>query len=632
MTYTYRILTAVLRLCAVAAPLLAQEDVVRVEQWRVHEGDDPRWSAPAFDDSRWQPSSWPRRHTTAQAFFAGTRWYRATAFLPLRLAGQPLALAMAPLDEVYDVFVNGVRIGTVGEWKPMPAGRFPLFTSFPIPESALEGPRVHLAIRRWTGGSRTNFAVFAASGILQEPHPPEIGPARLIRTQQELRRVSNPVTYSANPLVSLGIAVVGLLSLAMFFSQRASRSNLWLGVALLAEGLGPLLGSAVSLSSLPLRSPPAAALLGLQFLSPALWSRFLAEICPRLRTPLLAIAMVQIGIAFAAALGYAAQFSATWALTNRWAYIGMLAAGVTAISLLLERRRDASSLVLAAALTLPPAAQFWFTELSLWLGLADQARYLNLQGLIIDPRNVARLIFGVTAATVLYLRHQKEQQRQAGIDRELAAARIVQESLLASRIVATPGFAVDAAYLPASEVGGDFYQELAGPDGSLLVLVGDVSGKGLRAALLVGHISGALSNERSRRPAEVLANLNQSLVGRVSGGFVTCCCARFHPDGTVTIASAGHPAPYADGRELEVATGLPLGIAPGVTYDESTATGHHFTFISDGVVEAENAQRELFGFDRTRAISTRSAQEIADAAKARGQNDDITVVTVRRNA
>ena len=245
----------------------------------------------------------------------------------------------------------------------------------------------------------------------------------------------------------------------------------------------------------------------------------------------------------------------------------MLAVGVTAISLLLERRRDASSLVLAAALTLPPAAQLWFTELSLWLGLANQARYLNLQGLIIDPRNVTRLIFGVTAATVLYLRHQKEQQRQAGIDRELAAARIVQESLLASRIVATPGFAVDAAYLPASEVGGDFYQELAGPDGALLVLVGDVSGKGLRAALLVGHISGALSIERSRQPAEVLANLNESLVGRVSGGFVTCCCARFDPDGQVTIASAGHPAPYADGRELEVATGLPLGIAPGVTFD-----------------------------------------------------------------
>lgn len=80
--------------------------------------------------------------------------------------------------------------------------------------------------------------------------------------------------------------------------------------------------------------------------------------------------------------------------------------------------------------------------------------------------------------------------------------------------------------------------------------------------------------------------------------------APFCPAHTIEVAaSAGNPAHYADGRELEVATGLPLGIASGVTYDESTATGSRFSFISGGVVEAENAQRELFGFDRTREIS-----------------------------
>ena len=143
---------------------------------------------------------------------------------------------------------------------------------------------------------------------------------------------------------------------------------------------------------------------------------------------------------------------------------------------------------------------------------------------------------------------------------------------------------------------------------------------------------GILRNEKSSSPAAILGALNEGLTGHTGGGFVTCCCARFDTDGTVTVASAGHPAPYADGRELEVATGLPLGIAPGVTYDESTTTGHHFTFVSDGVVEAENAHRELFGFERTREISTKSAREIAEAAKAWGQNDDITVVTVRRSA
>jgi serine phosphatase RsbU (regulator of sigma subunit) len=153
----------------------------------------------------------------------------------------------------------------------------------------------------------------------------------------------------------------------------------------------------------------------------------------------------------------------------------------------------------------------------------------------------------------------------------------------------------------------------------------------MRAALLVGHISGALSNERSRNPGEVLANLNQSLVGRVSGGFVTCCCARFYVDGTVTVANAGHPAPYCGGREVEVEAWLPLGVVGGVAYARA-ALDRQFVMVSDGIVEAEDAQRELFGFDRTREISTKSAQEISEVAKQWGQNGDITVVTVRRSA
>ena len=164
------------------------------------------------------------------------------------------------------------------------------------------------------------------------------------------------------------------------------------------------------------------------------------------------------------------------------------------------------------------------------------------------------------------------------------------------------------------------------------MLVGDVSGKGLKAAMLVSVAVGILRNEKSSSPATILAALNEGLIGRTGGGFVTCCCARFDADGTVTIANAGHPSPYCDGREVEVEAGLPLGIVPGVEYAESVTQGKRFTFVSDGVVEAENAQRELFGFDRTRDISGKSAQEIADAAKAWGQTDDITVVTVRRNS
>jgi sigma-B regulation protein RsbU (phosphoserine phosphatase) len=162
--------------------------------------------------------------------------------------------------------------------------------------------------------------------------------------------------------------------------------------------------------------------------------------------------------------------------------------------------------------------------------------------------------------------------------------------------------------------------------------VGDVSGKGLKAAMLVSVAVGILRNEKSSSPAAILSALNNGLAEHTGGGFVTCCCARIDRDGTVTIANAGHPSPYRDGREVAVAAGLPLGVIEGVAYEESAVPGERFTFVSDGVVEAENPQRELFGFERTREISTQSAREIAEAAKAWGQNDDITVVTVRRRA
>ena len=164
-----------------------------------------------------------------------------------------------------------------------------------------------------------------------------------------------------------------------------------------------------------------------------------------------------------------------------------------------------------------------------------------------------------------------------------------------------------------------------------MALVGDVSGKGLKAAMLISVAIGALRREKSSSPSAILAGLNEALLGQ--GGFVTCCCIRYMPGGELTMASAGHPAPYCEGRELDVVAGLPLGVLAEAEWQETRLIlppGLQITLVSDGVVEAENGQRELFGFDRTREISGKSAQEIADAAKAWGQNDDITVVTVQR--
>jgi len=229
---------------------------------------------------------------------------------------------------------------------------------------------------------------------------------------------------------------------------------------------------------------------------------------------------------------------------------------------------------------------------------------------------------------ILHQRAAATEAEQERLKYEVEAAAEVQSLLLPPAALA----GVDAVYLPASEVGGDFYQVLDREDGSRIVAVGDVSGKGLKAAMLVSVVVGALRQSRESSPAAILSDLNRVLVGQAGGGFVTCVCVKLS-GGEMVVANAGHPAPYLDGVEYEGESGLPLGVVAGAEYSETKLVMPTLlTPVSDGVVEAASATGELFGFERTREMSSQPAQEIADAAKAWGQNDDITVVTVRRTS
>jgi phosphoserine phosphatase RsbU/P len=189
---------------------------------------------------------------------------------------------------------------------------------------------------------------------------------------------------------------------------------------------------------------------------------------------------------------------------------------------------------------------------------------------------------------------------------------------------------VDSVYSPAKEVGGDFFHVETYSEG-MLVVIGDVAGKGLKAAMNVSLIMGALRHTKEHDPAQILESLNRVLVGTQS--FTTCQALWFGIDGEVTIANAGHLPPYLNTQEVELPGGLPLGVITQVSHEKARFflhPGDRVLLLSDGVVEARLPSGELFGFDRLRHMSQQSAFYLADAAKAFGQQDDITVLTVRR--
>jgi len=232
---------------------------------------------------------------------------------------------------------------------------------------------------------------------------------------------------------------------------------------------------------------------------------------------------------------------------------------------------------------------------------------------------------------VLILRYARSRRDEERLQSELEAARTVQNVLIPNEFPVIPGFQLEAVYKPASQVGGDFFQVIGVPNGSALVVVGDVSGKGMPAAMTVSLLVGTFRTlaHYSRSPGEILRAMNLRMLGRTNGGFTTCIVLCIDPDGTVTGANAGHLQPYLGDRELELSSDLPLGLHRESKYTESKfrlKPGDQLTLVTDGVPEARNAAGELLGFEKTAAISTKSAEDIAEVAKEFGQVDDVTVV------
>ncbi|HUN83041.1 MAG TPA: PP2C family protein-serine/threonine phosphatase [Terracidiphilus sp.] len=296
------------------------------------------------------------------------------------------------------------------------------------------------------------------------------------------------------------------------------------------------------------------------------------------------------------------------------------------VVLLLRRRPPIQRLLFV----LPIVFSIYAITIFLWHG-ADVPSSTAAAAFRFDALSIFVTLLASALVTTKHINFEGALQLRA--ETELEAARAVQQVLIPDEIPSLPGFKIESAYRPAGQVGGDFFQILPTTDGGALIVIGDVSGKGMPAAMTVSLLVGTFRTlaHYTASPGEILAAMNRRMLARSKGGFTTCLVLRADPDGTLTMANAGHIPPYCNGEELVVESGFPLGLDAESTYEESRVElkpSAQLTLLTDGVVEARSRTGELFGFARTQELSRKKAEQILQEATAFGQEDDITVVTL----
>jgi hypothetical protein len=610
--------------------------------WRFHPGDDPAWASPAYDDSDWQllrsDRPWSEQ---GHPGMSGYGWYRFNVTVPE--ASTPNSLLFAPILTSYEVYADGHFIGTSGDMPPVmaPHARFQ-FHQFPLTAAsrAGSGPRtLHIAIRVWHSDI---WASYLGGGISQGGNL--AGDADLIRRALRSREYAQKFIFVDNYVYAIVGILVGLTIFGLFCFRPKEQEYLWCAILLLSLAVDSPLQIAYNVYGF-LPVPVFDLLDGILIAINLAAALFFFSIVLRARRNLIwhiTLALVLIS-PFTVILYWPGWLSVPvsaalqllcWMPSSLW---------VLAILARAAFRRDRDALLLLV----PTALYIGFGFAYNIAILVNQATNVAIPDILLEPLPLPPftihwmvlfdLIFLAALLAFLIRRFSQARQGEERYAGQLEAARQVQQVLLPEAIVEVPGFAVDCVYHPAEEVGGDFFQILpvspvTGEDG-LLIVMGDVAGKGLPAAMMVSVLVGAIRAEATHTidPASILASLNERMYGRSQGGFTTCLCLHLTAQGDLTIATAGHLSPYRDGLELTLDPALPLGILSPVRYRNSAFTlapGQRLTLVSDGVLEAQASHGDLLGFDRTRALSTKPAAEIALAAQQFGQNDDITVVTI----
>src|SRR5829696_6266774 len=293
------------------------------------------------------------------------------------------------------------------------------------------------------------------------------------------------------------------------------------------------------------------------------------------------------------------------------------------------------------------------------VGFAPTGKEYEVTATIIDRIEDGKIIEewteGSDVEEMWKARVEQEIRERERIEQELQVARRIQHASLPDVVPTLEGWQIDPFYQPAREVGGDFYDFHLLSEDRLGLLVGDATGKGVPAALVMAATCGMLhlaaQGSDSLSPGEVLSRVNQTLYARIPANmFVTCFYAILDPNSArLRYANAGHDWPYlhrnGEAEELR-ARGMPLGLMPAMNYEEKEVVldaGDSALFYSDGLVEAHDPKGEMFGFPRLRELIGEHGEEssledllleelYSFVGEGWEQEDDITLLTLRRFA
>lgn len=629
--------------------------------WRFHLGDNAEWSQPSYNDSDWESigaeQPWGMQ---GHAAYSGYAWYRIHLELhPNPGAPRDLALMLPNIDDAYELYWNGTRIGQDGKLPPFPVWYEPSFThpslrlssAGAIPDGVSQVTRGVIALRVWKAPPMSDDS--GRSGGFESP--PIVGYPEALAAYQEVLNYRWLRSQQFAFAEYLLYALIGIASLVGWLRDR----NQWMLFWMTGFSLAPL--SRLLLFGLLIAWPaPLADTIGqvassirdisLCFL--LLWILNLHRHASLLRlTRICAVISLTVNTLDGLTTMFIWGYSGVWRLqvadaffTGIYFLTALLPLVLVAASVALHKRLDSARWLVAYAAFLSGMIQ-------IVVGVAPQGRrfthwtlaekltvpILSLNGNSITVPNLAGLLLLGAIVYAVYHHSIENRRRQNALEQEFKSARELQQVLIPEELPSVPGYAITSAYRPAHEVGGDFFQIIPLEDRSTLIILGDVSGKGLKAAMAVSLIVGLIRAlvDSFDGPGTLLAKLNARLCGRLQGGFTTCVALHLDLHGNCTLASAGHPPPFLNTREIELAGALPLGIFPQLVYEETSLrleVGDTLALFTDGLLEARSAGGELYGFERLHTLFARQpdAAQASQAAVDFGQDDDITVVILDR--